>query len=127
MTADPKFDEYIHQPIPAQFYDRFVPMLSAGLDDGAIGIGSGTEYAPGITRPEMLDLTQLAGRKHVCVFTHIRYGSLIEPNSTLEALQEQIVRLRESGDTEPQTGEYQLDRTASPDVDTNVPSELVGA
>jgi hypothetical protein len=97
MTSDPKFDEYIHQSIPPQFYDRFVPMLSAGLDDGAIGIGSGTEYAPGITRPEMLDLTQLAGRKHVCVFTHIRYGSLIEPNSTLEALQEQIANAAIAG------------------------------
>jgi dihydroorotase len=90
MNSDPKFDELIHQPIPPQFYDRFVPILEAGLDDGALGIGSGTQYAPGITHQEMLDLTQVAGRRHVCVFTHIRYGSLVEPGSTLEALQEQI-------------------------------------
>ncbi len=97
MSTDPKFNELIHQPIPKEFYGRFVPMLQAGLDDGAIGIGSATQYAPGITRQEMLDLTQLAARRHVCVFTHIRYGSLVEPGSTLEAVQEQIANAAISG------------------------------
>jgi hypothetical protein len=97
MNSDPKFEEFIRQPIPPRFYDRFAPMLEAGLDDGALGIGSGTQYAPGITRQEMLDLTQVAGRKHVCVFTHIRYGSLVEPGSTLEALQEQIANAAITG------------------------------
>ncbi len=97
MDTDPRFEQLIHQPIPPQFYDRFVPMLEAGLDDGAIGIGSGTQYAPGITHQEMLDLTQVAGRRHVCVFTHIRYGSLVEPGSTLEAVQEQIANAAITG------------------------------
>jgi dihydroorotase len=72
-------------------------MLEAGLKDGAIGIGSGTQYAPGITRPEMLDLTRLAAQRHMCVFTHIRYGSLVEPGSTLEAVQEQIANAAITG------------------------------
>ena len=97
MDKDPKFDELIHEPIPPEVYDRFVPMLEAGLDDGAVGIGSGTQYAPGITHQEMLDLTQVAGRRHVCVFTHIRYGSLVEPGSTLEAVQEQIANAAITG------------------------------
>jgi amidohydrolase family protein len=97
MNADPRFDELIHRPIPPQSYGRFVPMLEAGLDDGAIGIGSGTQYAPGITHQEMLDLTQVAARRHVCVFTHIRYGSLVEPGSTLEAVQEQIANAAITG------------------------------
>lgn len=97
MNSDPHFDELIRQPIPPQFYDRFAPMLEAGLDDGALGIGSGTQYAPGITHQEMLDLTQVAGRRHVCVFTHIRYGSLVEPGSTLEAVQEQIANAAITG------------------------------
>jgi hypothetical protein len=97
MEKDPKFDELIHSPIPPQYYAQFIPMLQAGLDDGAVGIGSGTEYAPGITHQEMLDLTQLAGQRHTCVFTHIRFGSLIEPSSTLEAVQEQIANAAISG------------------------------
>lgn len=97
MDKDPRFGELIHKAIPLEVYDRFAPMLEAGLDDGALGIGSGTQYAPGITHQEMLDLTQVAGRRHVCVFTHIRYGSLVEPGSTLEAVQEQIANAAITG------------------------------
>lgn len=97
IDSNPKYDELIHQPIPPKAYPRFVPMLAAGLVDGALGLGSGTQYAPGITRQEMLDLTRLAAEKHMCVFTHIRYGSLVEPGSTLEAVQEQIANAAITG------------------------------
>jgi dihydroorotase len=97
MYRDPRIDELIHQPIPRDGYERFAPMLQQGLDEGAIGIGSGTQYAPGITRQEMLDLSDVAARNHQCVFTHIRYGSLVEPGSTLEAVQEQIANAAITG------------------------------
>ena len=97
LPNDAHADELIRQPIPAGQYAKFIPMLEAGLRDGALGIGSGTQYAPGITRPEMLDLTRLAAERHMCVFTHIRYGSLVEPGSTLEALQEQIANAAITG------------------------------
>jgi 2-oxoglutarate dehydrogenase E1 component len=43
-----------------------------------------------------------------------------------QQLKEQIAELRESGGAaDPNTGEYQLDRTASPDIDTTVPAELL--
>jgi hypothetical protein len=97
LPNTPEFDRLIHQPIPAEAYPRFVPTLEAGLRDGAIGIGSGTQYAPGITRPEMLDLTRVAAEHHMCVFTHFRYGSLVEPGSTFEAIQEQIANAAITG------------------------------
>jgi N-acyl-D-aspartate/D-glutamate deacylase len=97
MSSNPNFDKLIHEPIPPQYYGRLAPMLEEGLAEGAIGIGSGVEYAPGITHQEMLDVTQVAARWHVCVFTHIRYGSLVEPGSTLEALQEQIANAAITG------------------------------
>ncbi len=97
LWNEPNAQALIHQPIPPSAYSQFVPMLQAGLDDGAIGIGSGTQYMPGITRPEMLDLTRLAAEHHMCVFTHIRYGSLVEPDSTLEAIQEQIANAAITG------------------------------
>jgi 2-oxoglutarate dehydrogenase E1 component len=40
-------------------------------------------------------------------------------------LKEQIAQLRESGATEQQTGEYTLDRSASPEVETTVTEELL--
>jgi 2-oxoglutarate dehydrogenase E1 component len=43
-----------------------------------------------------------------------------------QELKEQIAQLRDSGvEAEPHTGEYQLDRSASPDVETNVSAELL--
>lgn len=97
VVSDPKYEQLSQQSIPQDSYSKFVPMLEEGLADGAIGIGSGTQYAPGITREEMLDLTRVAGQKHTCVFTHIRYGSLVEPGSTLEAVQEQIANAAIAG------------------------------
>jgi 2-oxoglutarate decarboxylase len=42
-----------------------------------------------------------------------------------QELKDQIVALRESGAAENPTGEYELDRTASPEVDTTVAGELL--
>jgi 2-oxoglutarate dehydrogenase E1 component len=42
-----------------------------------------------------------------------------------QELQDQIAQLRESGTAGPHTGEYELDRSASPEVDTTVPAELL--
>ena len=97
LYSDPHVNDFMRQPIPSEVYGRFVPMLEAGLNEGGIGIGSGTQYAPGITRPEMLDLTRLAAQRQVCVFTHIRFGSLVEPGSTLEAVQEQVANAAFTG------------------------------
>jgi hypothetical protein len=97
LPNTPEFEQIIHQPIPPDAYPRFVPTLEAGLAEGAIGIGSGTQYAPGITHQEMFDLTRVAAEHHMCVFTHFRYGSLVEPGSTFEAIQEQIANAAITG------------------------------
>lgn len=87
----------ILKPMSPEASSRFIDALDEGLRDGALGIGSGTQYVPGITHQEMLDLTRLAAKRGACVFTHIRYGSLIEPGSTLEAVQEQIANAAVTG------------------------------
>jgi dihydroorotase len=94
INGDPAL---IRAPVPDAFYPRLLPLLEEGLKEGALGVGSGTQYAPGITHQEMLDVTRLAARNRACVFTHIRYGSLVEPNSTLEAIQENIANAAITG------------------------------
>ncbi|WP_255265979.1 amidohydrolase family protein [Sphingopyxis terrae] len=76
---------------------RLDALLEQGVREGAIGIGSGTQYAPGITRREMLDVTAVAAKTATCLFTHIRYGSLVEPGSALEAVQESIANAAVTG------------------------------
>lgn len=87
----------ISQPIPAAVYPQLPQLLEQGLHDGAIGIGSGTQYAPGITHKEMLDVTRVAGKMKTCVFTHVRFGSLVDPGSTLESIQENIANAAITG------------------------------
>lgn len=85
------------QPIADAAYPRLAPLLEKGLEEGAIGIGSGTQYAPGITHRELLDVTRVAAQSKSCLFTHIRFGSLVEPDSTLEAVQENIANAAITG------------------------------
>ena len=85
------------RPIADAAYPRLASLLEQGLGEGAIGIGSGTQYAPGITHRELLDVTRVAAQSKSCLFTHIRFGSLVEPDSTLEAVQENIANAAITG------------------------------
>jgi dihydroorotase len=76
--------------IPAAVYQRLLANLRAGIAAGGIGVGSGTQYGPGITRRELLDVARIAAQTSTALFTHIRYGSLVEPGSTFDAIQEVI-------------------------------------
>src|SRR3546814_11917021 len=86
------------EPLSAAASRRLAALFERGVREGAIGIGSGTQYAPGISRREMLDVTALAARTATCLFTHIRYGSLVEPGSSFEAVPESIPNAPATGD-----------------------------
>lgn len=85
------------QPISDAASARLSQLLEQGVNEGAIGIGSGTQYAAGISHREMLDVTRVAANTQSCLFTHIRHGSLVEPDSTLEAVQENIANAAITG------------------------------
>jgi 2-oxoglutarate decarboxylase len=94
---------------------------------------------PAYTQPEMY--ATIKGKKRVSelwadelirrtVITppdveHAKQEAWSELTTRHQKLQAQIAELRESGVPEHQTGEYQLDRTASPEVDTAVSAELL--
>lgn len=85
------------EPLSDAASKRLATLLEEGVRGGAIGIGSGTQYAPGVSRREMLDVTAIAARTATCLFTHIRYGSLVEPDSAFEAVQESIANAAVTG------------------------------
>lgn len=76
-------------PTPEQL-DKQIEILSAQLDAGALGLGIGLEYTPGATRLEIIRLFQLAARRKVPVFVHIRSVGRIEPGSSIESVGEMI-------------------------------------
>jgi hypothetical protein len=91
------FRKDIDKPLSPEQRVRLEAELGRGLQAGAIGIGSGPQYAPGISHWELLEVTRLSARMRTCVFTHIRYGSLIEPGSTLESIQENVANVAITG------------------------------
>jgi N-acyl-D-glutamate deacylase len=64
--------------------------VEQGLKEGALGIGVLAGYAPGYGRKEYYALAQLAKKYDVPTFTHVRYLSVIEPQSTFEAFEELV-------------------------------------
>jgi N-acyl-D-glutamate deacylase len=67
---------------------RISARVERGLQEGALGIGVLAGYAPGHGRKEVFAIAQLAARVGVPVFTHVRYNSVIEPQSSFEAIAE---------------------------------------
>ncbi|WP_368904360.1 amidohydrolase family protein [Taklimakanibacter lacteus] len=70
--------------------DRIVARVEDGLRDGGLGIGINAGYAPGYGRKEYYRLAELAARYGVPTYTHVRYGSVKEPQSAFEAFEELV-------------------------------------
>ncbi|HEX4935574.1 MAG TPA: amidohydrolase family protein [Gemmatimonadaceae bacterium] len=69
---------------------RIMARVEQGLKEGALGIGVLAGYAPGYGRKEYYALAQLAKKYDVPTFTHVRYLSVIEPQSSFEAFEELV-------------------------------------
>jgi N-acyl-D-glutamate deacylase len=69
---------------------QILKYVEQGLDQGAIGIGINAGYAPGYGRKEYFALAELAAKRGVATFTHVRYASNMEPESSFEAVEELI-------------------------------------
>lgn len=54
-------------------------LLEQGLDQGALGIGINAGYVPGHGKKEYFALAELAAKRDVATFTHVRYASNMEP------------------------------------------------
>jgi dihydroorotase len=64
--------------------------VSSGLARGALGVGLGLQYIPGATRAEIFRMFQTAAGAGMTVFVHIRYAGVLEPESSIAAVQEMI-------------------------------------
>ncbi|HSG09025.1 MAG TPA: amidohydrolase family protein [Longimicrobiales bacterium] len=69
---------------------RMQELVAQGLAEGAMGVGFGIQYTPGASREEIFRLFQTAGEHGVTSFVHIRYAGVVEPESSMSAVQEMI-------------------------------------
>lgn len=69
---------------------RILSLVEQGLKEGGLGIGVNAGYAPGYGQKEYFALAELAKDYGVATYTHVRYASVEEPQSSYEALKELI-------------------------------------
>lgn len=76
---------------------RLIELMENGLDEGGLGFGMGITYTPGVAREEIFRVFQLAAKRKVPVFVHIRSAGEIEPGSSIEAVQEVLSNAAATG------------------------------
>jgi N-acyl-D-glutamate deacylase len=77
--------------------EKILRLVEQGLNEGALGIGINAGYAPGYGRKEYYALAELAAKRDVATYTHLRYASNMEPKSSFEAVQELIANAAITG------------------------------
>ncbi len=70
--------------------EKIMELLEQAIKEGSIGIGVNAGYAPGNGQKEYFAVAQLAAKYNVPTFTHVRYASVPEPQSSFEAVKELI-------------------------------------
>ncbi|MGR5268783.1 amidohydrolase family protein [Vibrio astriarenae] len=70
--------------------EEILKLIENGLNEGGLGISINAGYAPGMGRKEYYQLAEMAKQYDVATYTHDRYMSVLEPQSSFEALGEQI-------------------------------------
>ena len=77
--------------------DAMIGHLERGLVAGAMGIGMGPAYTPGASREELLRVFELAARRKVLAFIHMRSAGAVEPGGSIDALQEVLANVAATG------------------------------
>lgn len=96
-------------------------MVTEGLDQGGLGVGFLLGYAPGTGRKEYYEISKLAAKRNVATFTHARFLSMLEPNSSFDGMTE-IVSVAAS--TGVQAHIVHLNSMSLSDIDTIKPMIL---
>ncbi len=96
QDAQGRIDWKMEIATPEQL-DAIMGLVEQGLDEGALGIGINAGYAPGHGAKEYYALAELAAKRDVATFTHVRYASNTEPGSSFEAIHELIANAAITG------------------------------
>lgn len=82
--------DWRYNPADTRQTEAILARVERELNDGGLGVGLLLGYAPGTGRNEYHALHSLASDRGVPTFTHARYLSNIEPDSSFEGLQEMV-------------------------------------
>jgi N-acyl-D-aspartate/D-glutamate deacylase len=83
-------EAWSHQVATAEEIEAIAAVIDEGLREGAIGVGFGIQYSPAATRDEIWRMFKVGEQHGVPGFAHVRFASMAEPGSSIEAVQEMI-------------------------------------
>lgn len=86
----PKSGAASDKPASPEQIEAIKTRLRHELDAGALGVGMGIQYTPGVTRWEVIEMFRLAAQRSMPVYTHVRSNGTIEPGSNIESVSEVI-------------------------------------
>ena len=86
----PKSGAATDQPASPEQIETMKTRLRHELDSGALGVGMGLQYTPGVTRWEVIEMFRLAAERSLPVYTHVRSNGKLEPGSNIESVSEVI-------------------------------------
>ena len=89
-TLLPKSGDATDKPASPAQIEAMKARLRHELDAGALGVGMGIQYTPGVTRWEVIEMFRLAAERSLPVYTHVRSNGKIEPGSNIESVSEVI-------------------------------------
>ncbi|WP_417317771.1 amidohydrolase family protein [Emcibacter sp.] len=87
LFADRQWQDEIASPEQLEDISR---IIQQGLNEGGIGVGFLSGYAPASGHKEYYAITKLAADNNLPTFTHARYLSMLEPESSFEGMAEII-------------------------------------
>jgi N-acyl-D-aspartate/D-glutamate deacylase len=87
---------FVREPIEQARLAALEDRLTAGIRDGALGIGMGINYTPAATREEIRRAFSVAARQRVPVFAHLRSAGVSEPGG-IAGVQEVIANAATTG------------------------------
>ena len=86
-----------HRELTADELGRLRAAIESGLKQGALAEGMGINYTPGASHWEILEMFRVAAKYHAPLQVHLRYSSLLEPESGVAALEEVIAAAATTG------------------------------
>jgi len=72
-------------------------LIDLGLKRGALAVGMGINYTAAATHAEIVDIFKIAAAHGASVHVHLRYNGLLEPTTSLAAIQEVIADAASTG------------------------------
>ena len=89
--------EAAHRDATPEELKRMAEQMEKGFRRGALAEGMGINYTPGASRPEIVEMFRIAAKYGAPVHVHLRYSSLLEPQTGLAALEEVIAASATTG------------------------------